>query len=88
MNGIPIELCERKNYVKTTQELVKTIKKRGPFRRLDDFTKFLKEERKNNKENIKYKGKLSFDVSSRISSFFQFGTLDSFGRRRLKGSCC
>ena len=63
MNKIPKELCERKSYVKTTKLLGKPT---GNRERLDDFSKFLKEEKDKNKENVKYRGKVGFDVSTRF----------------------
>ena len=71
MNNIPRELCEQNSYVETTKLLERATGKR---RRLDDLTKFLKDKRERNKENLKYQGKLSFDVSKRVQSnaFFNF----------------
>ena len=67
MNGIPIELCERNSYTKTIKLLEKAT---GTCGILDDLTRFLKEVKDKNKENLKCKGKLSFDVSTRIKCPF------------------
>ena len=63
MNDIPKELCERYSYVKTKQLLEEST---GNRERLDDFAKFLKTEKDKNKENVKYRGKVGFDVSTRF----------------------
>ena len=63
MNIIPIELCERNSYVKTTKLLGKAI---GNGEQLEKFINFLKKAKDRNKEKLKYKNKLSFDVSTRF----------------------
>ena len=63
MNFIPIKLCERENYDRTMKLLKKDFGKCGPLRLFDNFIDFKKQA--NDKENVKPKSKLSFDVSGK-----------------------
>ena len=84
MNDLPIELCERKSYQRTTKILGKKFGKRGPLQRLDNFIKFKKQANEKTKENARSKSKLSFNVSNQFSFLkFYSRTLDQFrwGRR-------
>ena len=60
MNSIPIELCERNDYVGALRLLEGTFEKSISTCRLSKFIRFKKHQ---NKENYQPKDKLSFEVS-------------------------